>query len=100
MSGSQVADGLEFNCTFAEGSQAQSCILTVCNNMEEWEFCKNVTVSRSPQSTIATVLLNNLPPGIYVIREVGEVERDGTVTFLSQRELVIIDLEIPLTRTG
>ena len=99
MSGSQVADGLEFNCTFAEGSQAQSCILTVCK-IEEGEFCKTITISRNPQSTIATVLVNNLPPGIYVIREVGEVEHDGTVTLLSQRELVTICIEIPPARTG
>ena len=33
-----IPGGLELDCTFAEGSQAQSCILTVCrleNGMEE-----------------------------------------------------------------
>ena len=73
--------GLELSCTFVSGSQAQSCLLTVCR-VEDGSSCiPNTTLTRNDSgSPTFTKLVTNLPPGMYTIRQVAEVERDGEVT--------------------
>ena len=52
MSGTAIAGGLELNCTSAEGSQAQSCVLTVCRIENNTEKCINLSIKReSPQKS-------------------------------------------------
>ena len=79
MSGRAIPGGLELDCTFAEGSQAQSCILTVCrleNGMEE--YCMNLTIVR--ESRQQSWQLTGLQPGLYTVKKVTEVESNGSVT--------------------
>ena len=80
VNGAAIPGGLELSCTFAEGSQAQSCILTVCTmyaiGMEE--FCMNITIGNEGTQTSRRV--SNLALGEYVITKVAEVERDDQVT--------------------
>ena len=62
------------------GSQAQSCLLTVCT-VEDGSSCiPNTTITRNGGSLTFTEEVNDLPPGMYTIRQVTEVERDGEVT--------------------
>ena len=94
MNGSAIAGGLELSCTFAEGSQAQSCILAICRMENSMEVsCMNITISREePQISGRQT---NLQPGLYVVREVAEVESDGQVTIHGRRdvlELMITEL--------
>ena len=80
MSGRAIPGGLELDCTFAEGSQARSCILTVCrleNGMEE-EYCMNLTIVR--ENLPLSGQLTGLQPGLYTVKNVTEVESDGSVT--------------------
>ena len=96
---------LELGCIFGEGSQAQSCILTICrkenNNIIE-PSCMNVHIDRN----ILTEMIKNLSSGLYTIIEVAEVERDGNVTILRiGGALQLYDLEIitpipPSTNSG
>ena len=92
MSGRAIAGGLELSCTFAEGSQAQSCILTVCrmeNSMED--CCRNLTINReSPQQSGQ---VTGLQPGLYTLRNVIEVESDGSKT-IHERTNVLLQLNI------
>ena len=96
MSGIAIPGGLELDCTFAEGSQAQSCIITLCrieNGMEE--FCMSVTISREDS---AQNLIINLQPGLYSIKEVAEVESDDQVTVI-ERKFVTRQLEYLITES-
>ena len=85
MSGRAIAGGLELSCTFAEGSQAQSCIMTLYRILENGMdgFIMNVLISRVNPQTNRRVL--NLDLGEYFVRDVAEVESDGQVTFHNQR---------------
>ena len=79
MSGRALPGGLELDCTFAKGSQAQSCILTVCrleNGMEE--YCMNLTIVR--ENLQQSGQLTGLQPGLYTVKNVTEVESDGSMT--------------------
>ena len=104
MCGSALADGLELSCIFAEGSQAQSCILKVCrvkNGTVVHVPCKNITISREDQAQ-PNGQLTNLQPGVYVVREVAEVESDGQVTIHRTKdvlELVITESQPSATFT-
>ena len=85
VNGSAIAGGLKLSCTFADGSQAQSCILTVCkmeNDIIVEGSCINTTITRDPQFLTSSGQLTNLQPGLYAISEVAEVESDGIVTVL------------------
>ena len=77
---SAIAGGLEQSCTFVSGSQAQSCLLTVCRVEDASSCITNTTITRNGGSLTFTKLVTNLPPGMYTIRQVAEVERDGEVT--------------------
>ena len=79
MNGTVLTGCLELTCTFAEGSQAQSCILTICkieNGIED--SCMNISINRA-ESTEGQ-RLQNLQPGLYTIREVAEIESNGQLT--------------------
>ena len=95
MSGRAIAGGLELSCTFAERSQAQSCILTVYrvfeNGMEL--FVANISISRVNPQTSGRVL--NLEVGEYVVREVAEVESDGQVTIHRRRDVLELSITEP-----
>ena len=65
------------------GSQAQSCLLTVVYiyTVEDGSsYIPNTTITRNGGSLTFTKPVTNLPPGLYTIRQVAEVERDGEVT--------------------
>ena len=92
VSGRAIPGGLELDCTFAEGSRAQRCILTVCrleNGMEE--YCMNLTIVR--ESLQQSGQLTGLQPGLYMIKKVTEVESDDSLTLLRR----IIDLKLAIT---
>ena len=92
VSGRAKPGGLELDCTFAEGSQAQSCILTVCrleNGMEE--YCMNLTIIRENFQQSGQLI--GLQPGLYTVKNVTEVESDGSVTLLRRTD------ELQLTTT-
>ena len=99
MSGRAIAGGLELNCTFAEGSQAQSCILTVCrlgNGIEE--YCRSVTINReSPQQGGQ---LTGLQPGLYTLRNVTEVESDGSMTIHGRTAVLQLNITEPPPTTS
>ena len=87
MSGRDIANGLELNCTFAEGSHAQSCILTVCRMaIDITESCWNITISREDSQTSAQQ--TDLQPGVYVVRGVAEVESDGRITIHGRSDVL------------
>ena len=84
-----IPGGLELSCTFASGSQARSCVLTVCrveNEVIDEGSCVNIsTITRNEQS-ISTQQITNLQPGhVYILKEVAEVESDGSVTIMLNR---------------
>ena len=94
MSGRAIPGGLELSCTFAEGSQAQSCILTVCrmeNGTEE--SCKNVTISRE-ESTEGQEI-KHFRPGLYIIIKVAEVENNGELTIHRKRNVLELRVTEP-----
>ena len=72
--------GLNLSCTFVSGSQAPSCLLTVCRVEDVSSCIPNTTITRNGGSLTFTKLVTNLPSGMYTIRQVTEVERDGEVT--------------------
>ena len=82
MSGRAIADGLELSCTFAEGSQAQNCILTIYRTLENGMELFISIIRENPQ-TSGRVL--NLGVGEYVVREMAEVESDGQITIHRRR---------------
>ena len=74
-----IPGGLELSCTFASGSQARSCVLTVCrveNEVIDEGSCVNITITRNENT--ATKMVDQL--GEYRIREIAEIERDGEMT--------------------
>ena len=94
MNGTVLPGGLEFNCIFAEGSQAQSCILTVCrmeNGIEE--SCMNITISR--EDNTESQQISNLQPGLYTVREVIEVENDGQLTIHRKKNVLELSVTEP-----
>ena len=104
MSGRAIAGGLELSCIFAEGSQAQSCTLSIYRILEIGmdRFIVNVSISRENLHTSGRVV--NLELGEYVIREVAEIESDGQVTIHSRRDVLnlMVNERAPATtiRTG
>ena len=79
MSGRTIPGGLELDCIFAERSQAQSCILTVCRLEDSVEeYCMNLTIVR--ENLQQSGQLTGLQPGLYMIKNVTEIESDGSVT--------------------
>ena len=74
-----IPGGLELSCTFASGSQARSCVLTVCrveNEVIDEGSCVNITITRNENA--ATKMVDQL--GEYRIREIAEIESDGEMT--------------------
>ena len=72
-----IPGGLELSCTFASGSQARSCVLTVCRVVvNEFIACLNITITRNDNTV--TKMVDQL--GEYRIREVAEIESDGEMT--------------------
>ena len=103
MSGRAIPGGLELNCTFADGSQAQGCILTISRILESGmdRFIVNVSITRVNSHSIGQVL--NLDLGEYVVREVAEVESDGQVTTHRRRNIILtllITERGPITTSG
>ena len=96
---SAVPGGLKLSCTFVSGSQAQSCLLTVCR-VEDGSSCiTNTTITRNGGSLTFTKPVTNLPPGMYTITQVAEVERDGEVIVvrgIDVREAVNV-IDVPTT---
>ena len=91
--------GLELSCTFAEGSQAQSCILTVCrleNGMEK--YCRNVTINRERLQESGQ--LTGLQPGFYTLRNVIEIESDGSVTIQRRTDVLQLNINEPPPTTS
>ena len=83
MSGSAIVGGLELSCMFATGSQARSCVLTVCrveDNSILKESCTYSTISRSTNSLTSSKQEPISTSGMYSIVQVGEVESSGRVT--------------------
>ena len=83
MSGSPIAGGLELSCTFATGSQARSCVLTVCrveDNSILKESCTYSTISRNNNLLTSVKHEPISTSGMYGIVQVGEVESNGRVT--------------------
>ena len=102
VSGTAIAGGLELSCIFAEGSHAQSCIVTVCridDGVEESYKNMMITISRNDPQTII-----HLQPGLYTVREVAEVESDGQVTIHGRADVTVLELVItepaPTTTPG
>ena len=96
MSGRALVGGLELRCTFAEGSQAQSCILTVCR-MEN-EFCTNIIISRENSQSVGQI--TNLQPDVYIVKVVAEVESDGQVTIHKRTDVLeLMIAQSPFTTT-
>ena len=93
MNGSSLSGGhgLELSCTFASGSQARSCVLTVCrveNEVIDEGSCVNITIHRNELSFISTQQVTNLQPGhVYILKEVAEVESDGSVTIVLNQNI-------------
>ena len=97
MSGIVLPGGLELSCTFGEGSQSQSCILTVCRTENGiTEFCKNITINR--EENIESGQINNLQPGLYTVREVAEVENNGQLTI--HRKKNVLELRVTESSTA
>ena len=90
-----IAGGLQLSCTFAEGSQAQSCILIIYRILENGMdiFIMNVSISRGNPQTNGRV--SNLELGEYVVREVAEVESDGQVTIHNRRNVLEFSVTEP-----
>ena len=79
---------LELSCRFMIGSHAQSCRVTVCeqlNGVVIQQSCTNVSIARDPNQQISTRTIIDFisGPTMYMITEVAEIESDGTVTVLT-----------------
>ena len=60
----------------------------------------NITINRDSEDPQTSVRITNLQPGLYVVREVAEVESDGQVTTLSRRNVLeLIILSPPITNS-
>ena len=90
VSGRAIPGGLELDCTFAERSQAQGCILTISRILEGGmdRFVVNVSITRVNSHSSGRVL--NLDLGEYIIIKVAEVESDGQVTTHNRRNVLIL----------
>ena len=101
VSGIAIAGGLELSCTFAEGSQAQSCTLTIYKTMSLENgmeiFIVNITIGRENPQISGRV--SNLELGEYVVREVAEVESDGQVTIHKRRDVLKLVITQPSPAT-
>ena len=104
VSGSAIAGGLELSCTFATGSQARSCVMTIsglrddCNRITD----ENVTIARSNNLLTSSGQKTVFCLGVYTITEVFEVESDGTVTTVESIDplpIEVTDLP-PVTTTS
>ena len=95
MSGRAIPGGIELSCTFAEGSQAQTCIITLYRTVEnDMEiFIMNISISRENPQISGRV--SNLELGLYIIREVAEVESDGQVTIHNRRNVLEFSVTEP-----
>jgi hypothetical protein len=96
VSGRALPGGLELDCTFAEGSQAQSCILTVCrleNGIEE--YCIDLTIVREQSGQVT-----GLQPGLYTVKNVIEVESDGSMTLLKRTDALQLNITEPPPTTA
>ena len=86
--------GVELSCTFAEGSHAQSCILSICRMEDDIEEpCMNITINREENTVNGQII--NLQPGLYIIREVAEVESDGQLTFHRKKNVLELRVNEP-----
>ena len=86
-----MTGGVELSCTFADGSQAQSCILTICKMENGFEgSCWNITISRAESTKGQQVA--NLQPGLYTIIKVAEVESNGQLTI--HKKINILELRV------
>ena len=99
VSGRAIPGGLELDCTFAEGSRAQSCILTVCRleNVVE-EYCMNLTSVK--ENLQKSGQLTGLQPGLYIVKNVTEVESDGSVTLLRRTDVLQLTITEPPPTTA
>ena len=95
-----IAGGLELNCVFAEGSQAQSCILTIYMILEGGmdTIIASVSINRGNSQENRQVL--NLDLGEYVVRSVAEVESDGQVTTHRRRDILKVSVTEPTPATS
>ena len=106
MSGRAIAGGLELSCTFAEGSQAQSCVLLICPKGTGFEgSCVTTTIFRNPHdsSLMSTGQITNLQPGLYLVIALAELEKDGELTSLRRKTELELELLIyppPQTTTS
>ena len=91
VSGRAIPGGLELDCTFAEGSRAQSCILTVCRLENGMEEHLNLTIVR--ENLQQSVQLTGLQPGLYTVKNVIEVESDSSLTLLRRTD----ELQLTIT---
>ena len=104
MSGRAIPGGLELNCTFADGSRAQSCTLTISRILIPEDgtdrFIVNVSITRVNSHSSGQIL--NLDLGEYVVREIAEVESDGQVTTHRRRSILtlLITELAPIKTTG
>ena len=95
---SAIASGLNLSCTFAEGSTAQGCILTVCKvetERNEENSCTNITVVRNRQTSSSDFQVTTLEPGIYTITQVQEIESDGVITTVQLENSINVSVEQP-----
>ena len=83
-----ISGGLELSCTYAEGSQAQSCILEICNSIITNGSCRNVIIARGSQ------LSDHARPGMYIVTV---VENDGEITSIRINDMIIVS---PLVTTS
>ena len=91
VSGSATAEGRELNCIYAEGSQAQSCVLLICNS----SLCiLSVIIPRDYQSNFIEQV-NQLQFGDYTIIAVAEIDEDGEVTSLRTRAALELMITFP-----
>ena len=98
VSGRAIPGGLELDCTFAEGSRAQSCILAVCrleNGMEVYCYSMNLTNVR--ENLQQSGQLAGLQPGLYTVKNVTEVESDGSVTLHRRTDVLQLTITEPPT---
>ena len=92
---SAIPGGLELSCTFVNGSQAQSCLLTVCrvedDNAVEG-LCISITIRNTYMFT-STKQINNLQLGKYTITHVTTTS-GGEVNTVRGIELDVLQVRI------
>ena len=90
VSGLATAEGRELNCIYVEGSQAQGCILMICNS----SLCINATIPRDSQSKFIEQV-DQLRFGNYSVTAVAEIEEDGKATSLRTRDALELMITFP-----